>query len=61
MATLEQQVAALQQQVQWLQVQLANVYTRLQIPYASVQQGPGPARTDVGMGPVVEPDKSSYV
>lgn len=57
----EEQIKQLSQQVEWLLAQVANLYGRLQLPYATTSGVADNHRTDVGMGPIVSPDKTSFL
>lgn len=59
---LQQEVLRLNQTVAELTSQLHYLYYRLQIPtnqYRSMV--PNDGRTETGMGPILSPDKSSFV
>lgn len=57
----EPTIQQLQEQVRWLTVQMINLYTRMQLPYAQLTNTADNRRTETGMGPIVSPDKSSFL
>lgn len=59
---LQEQVAKLTEQLNWLNAQVTNLYTRMQMPFVSVNQVAAQhARTETGMGPITSADRTSFL
>lgn len=59
--TQEPTIKQLQEQVQWLTAQVVNLYARMQMPYAQLTTTATNQRTETGMGPIVSPEKTSFL
>lgn len=59
---LRDEVAKITEQLNWLNVQVTNLYTRMQMPFAVARQPDVQhARTETGMGPITSADRTSFL